>query len=556
METFKLVYKYIDTEVADYQVEPRSVPWLYDYWKTPLPQPISFSSLIAPLYALDTGARTVNSPYETLSLDGFVATRSSSAVSPVHAPNGGSSAGVSSMVPAPLPTLFRSRSPLVVDDVEPVENVARAPSESAASTPPSPDAWAFNGPSPTPSPGVPPAHDIIVSMSVSGVAPPLLLSSAGSESTVATPVPTIVAVSPSLGDSAKYREPTNLADPKSPCWSSVDVSRSSRQSWFLNLVVLITVQVVVTVYLSRYYALCSQQGPESPINPELAEIRDLMLQLEDISHILGDFGLSPRQLRDYIERAVAARDAPVQRTREQALEGRTELEASRAREPRSLDEAEPVVKVYRSTGTSPMVPSPAPSRTRSSWYSEASTSTRSDEPSGSSMSSDLPAGYVSRGPEDVFQGEGRMGSASDDSMDAACQYPRQWSPAQSSRTESAPSDERWGNTKRIEVNTSPLAHKSRVAGLMLDIPRRPSRIKLRSPGSSTQPSASGEESGSLEFEPDTTSSLAPAGRGPLSGVRYSPVLARPSAPEPDATIEVESSVTRRKREWLEKWAQR
>ncbi|QRV99580.1 hypothetical protein RhiJN_27599 [Ceratobasidium sp. AG-Ba] len=485
METFKIVYRYVETDLAEYKAEPQLAPWPYDYWNTPRQERVSLWSLVAPIHTPKTGAWTDFSPYETLSLDGFVPTRASSAVLPVHAFDAGP-----------------RWSSMVVDGFEPVEDVAPTPLDLAASTPLSPDAWAIIGPSPTPSPSVTPAHDVIVSMSVSDyMAPSLLLSSAGSESTVPTPVPTIAAASPSLARPANHKEPTDLAHPENP-----------RSSWL---------GVVVTVYLTRYR---SQKGPTVA---ELAEVRHLLIQLEDIPYILDDHGLSPQQLRAYIEMAVAAQVPP-------------------------LHEVEPPAKVYRSVATSPMVPLAAHSRTGLDSYSEVSTSKWSDEPSGSSMSSVQQAALV-RSAEDVFQGGRRQDSASDDSTDASGQYHRHWTPAQSSWTGSSFSDEIRGNAKRTEVNASPLAHKSRVTALMLDIPRRPSRIQLRSPGSSMRASSSVEESGSTELEPDTTSSPAPVRRGPLAGVGYSPVPARPSAPEPDTTIETENSVTVRKREWLDKW---
>ncbi|QRV85527.1 hypothetical protein RhiJN_13545 [Ceratobasidium sp. AG-Ba] len=564
METFKIVYRYVETDLAEYKAEPQLAPWPYDYWNTPRQERVSLWSLVAPIHTPKTGAWTDFSPYETLSLDGFVPTRASSAVLPVHAFDAGPSTGLSSMVYAPRPTLPRRWSSMVVDGFEPVEDVAPTPLDLAASTPLSPDAWAIIGPSPTPSPSVTPAHDVIVSMSVSDyMAPSLLLSSAGSESTVPTPVPTIAAASPSLARPANHKEPTDLAHPENPRSSWLGVFRSCQHSWLFNLAVSVTVQVVVTVYLTRYR---SQKGEvlnndlvddtykalSGPTVAELAEVRHLLIQLEDIPYILDDHGLSPQQLRAYIEMAVAARDAPVQETGHGVSESRTDQETSRMKEVPPLHEVEPPAKVYRSVATSPMVPLAAHSRTGLDSYSEVSTSKWSDEPSGSSMSSVQQAALV-RSAEDVFQGGRRQDSASDDSTDASGQYHRHWTPAQSSWTGSSFSDEIRGNAKRTEVNASPLAHKSRVTALMLDIPRRPSRIQLRSPGSSMRASSSVEESGSTELEPDTTSSPAPVRRGPLAGVGYSPVPARPSAPEPDTTIETENSVTVRKREWLDKW---
>ncbi|QRV85530.1 hypothetical protein RhiJN_13548 [Ceratobasidium sp. AG-Ba] len=522
METFKLVYKYVETDVVGYKAEPQFAPWPYDYWNTPRHEPTSLWSLVAPFYTPDTGVRTVYSPYGTLSLDGFAPSGPSSAVPPVHALDAGLSIGDWSMGYAPRPIPPRRWSSTAVGRFETAEDVVPAPSDLAASIP-SPDAWAFDGPSPTPSPGVTPAHGATVSMSVSDVAPSLLLSSAGSESAVATPAPTCEVAAPSLAQPADHK----LAIEPGP----VD-HRPGRGD--------------------GYYARFPQE-PESATAAELAEVRDLLVQLKDIQHILDQFGLSPEQLRDYIEAAVAAQDAPVQETSQRVLEGRPDHEASRAQEPRPLNEAEPVVEVHQSVVTSPMVPSPADSRTRPDSYSEASASTWSHEPSGSSMSSDLPAARVSSSPEDVFQGERPPVAGSDDSMDAAGQYPRHLSPTQSSWTGSSPSDEIWGNAKRIELNASPLAHKSTMAGLLLDLPRRPPRIKVRRSGPSVESSASIEELSSMDFEPDTTLSPVPAGRGPVSGFHYSPVLARPSAPEPDTTVEVENSVTVRKREWLDKW---
>ncbi|QRV78357.1 hypothetical protein RhiJN_06372 [Ceratobasidium sp. AG-Ba] len=153
-------------------------------------------------------------------------------------------------------------------------------------------------------------------MSVSDMAPLLPLSSAESESTVAIPAPTIAAVSPSPEESEDYRKPTNLADAENPRWSWLGVSRSFQQSWFLNWAVSITVQVIVTICLSRCYAHRSQQVKAS----------DNDLMVEDILYILDEFGLSPRQLWNYIKE-----------------EGQTGLEASRAREPRPLNGAEPPV---------------------------------------------------------------------------------------------------------------------------------------------------------------------------------------------------------------------
>ncbi|QRV93132.1 hypothetical protein RhiJN_21150 [Ceratobasidium sp. AG-Ba] len=191
-----------------------------------------------------------------------------------------------------LPTLYGRWSSIAVDSFKPVECVAPALSDLAASTPSSPDAWSIIGPSPMPLP--------TPSLST----PLLTLTPAGSESTVAIPAPTIAAVSPSLEESADYRNPTNLADAGSPC----------------------------------YYARRSQQGLESPRNPELMEF-------EDILYILDDFGLSHRQLWNYIKVVMATCDALVQETRQQASEGQTGLEASRVREPRPLNEAEPPVTV-------------------------------------------------------------------------------------------------------------------------------------------------------------------------------------------------------------------
>ncbi|QRV99583.1 hypothetical protein RhiJN_27602 [Ceratobasidium sp. AG-Ba] len=510
METFKLVYKYVETDVVGYKAEPQFAPWPYDYWNTPRHEPTSLWSLVAPFYTPTPVCGLFTVPTER--------SRSTDA---------GLSIGDWSMGYAPRPIPPRRWSSTAVGRFETAEDVVPAPSDLAASIP-SPDAWAFDGPSPTPSPGVTPAHGATVSMSVSDVAPSLLLSSAGSESAVATPAPT--------------------------CEVAAHPSRSRRIiSWLLSLALSITVQVVVTVCLSRYYARFPQE-PESATAAELAEVRDLLVQLKDIQHILDQFGLSPEQLRDYIEAAVAAQDAPVQETSQRVLEGGL-ITRPHARKPRPLNEAEPVVEVHQSVVTSPMVPSPADSRTRPDSYSEASAS-RSDMvarairlfhelgPAGSPRL-EQPRGCLPRGTAAV--------AGSDDSMDAAGQYPRHLSPTQSSWTGSSPSDEIWGNAKRIELNASPLAHKSTMAGLLLDLPRRPPRIKVRRSGPSVESSASIEELSSMDFEPDTTLSPVPAGRGPVSGFHYSPVLARPSAPEPDTTVEVENSVTVRKREWLDKW---
>ncbi|QRV93016.1 hypothetical protein RhiJN_21034 [Ceratobasidium sp. AG-Ba] len=469
----------------------------------PRPARASPWSLIHYIDPLDTGARAEYSPCAVLSIDDVTPTRLWTMTAPVQASNAGPSTGVESGPMSPLPPTSWSWTTTPVDELEPVSDAVPTPSLTAALVPGPPDAGAFGGPSLMLSTSVAPARDGVAGTSVSDLAPTLPLSSAGFECAVCTPAPPVMVVSPSPGEPAGYEPRTSLGRWEL-CRSWLGVGWASQWSWVLGTVASIAVQIAVTVYLSRLYFLRRRQGPEpSPIS-ELVQIRRLLEEFRDIRRILDEHNLEPAELRAYIGAASSARNTPVRGAARQVTEG-----PARRVAPPAQGLSPPVgfktsTTAHRSVGSSPIAretrieirPSPKmPTRTRSDGRFD-STQKLLDR--------------IRRISENVR----RIDQAIDELTEVRGEYHR---PGPVRPVQAEPPDPREAKktARRAELNTSPLAYKSRLPGvgpLALDPPHHPSRL-----GPTAVPRSNVEGSKPTAFHPPATSTPASARPGHPSG---------------------------------------
>ncbi|QRV78221.1 hypothetical protein RhiJN_06236 [Ceratobasidium sp. AG-Ba] len=437
----------------------------------PRPARASSWSLMHYIDPLDTGARAEYSPSAVLSIDGVTPTRLWTVTAPVQASSAGLSTGVESGPMSPLPTTSLSWTTTPVDELEPVSDVVPTPSVTAAVVPGPPDAGAFDGPSLMLSTSVAPARDGVAGTSVSDLAPTLLLSSAGFECAVGTPAPTVMIVSPSPGKPARYDPRTSLGRWEL-CRSWLGVGWASQSSWVLGVVASIAVQIVLTVYLSRLDFLRRRQGPEPSPIPELVQIRRLLEEFRDIRRILDEHNLEPAELRAYIGAASSARVFP----------------------PVGIETS---ATAHRSVGSSPIAretrietrpPPNMPTRTR---------------PDGRFDSTQKLLDRIRRISENVR----RIDQAIDELTEVRGEYHRP-GPVRPAQAELPDPREAKKTARRVELNTSPLAYKSRlprVGPLALDPPHHPSRL-----GPAVVPRSNVEGSKPTAARPPATSTPASA----------------------------------------------
>ncbi|QRV92006.1 hypothetical protein RhiJN_20024 [Ceratobasidium sp. AG-Ba] len=493
-ETLPGVYELAKTNVAEFKVQHSLAPWLRGEWPTPGLEGNPFQFLIDSFPFLDTGARTAPSPYTTRLLDGVTPTSSRSADVPVHAYNAGLSAGVPIIGPIPTATPHRLRSSVVTDELDPVPYAAPTPSVSAALAPTPPDEWAFDGPLPTHPNSVAPAHTSGVSTSVSEATPLLPQSSAGPECLVAAPVPTVAATSELFAERADLGQLERLDRPERYISAWFNISRAFERGWALSLVASIAVQVLVTAYLYRYYALrCTQNSEASPV--------------ETVVQILDQYNLSTEELRAHIEQAVSARTASVRDAGDQGTEDLAHAGARQA-QVTPLDENQSPVNIYRSVGVFPSVASTTRSQTGLHLHSATRTPSASDGPSVSGIDSVVLADRIRKISEDIRQDEQRLDQALDELVQLAGEFPRR-SFVLTAPTAQFGGREVRGNARRDEFNASPLAHRNGMLGRGLPTanpPHRGYRSEVRRPDVSVNPLAHVEEPGSMMFDPVATSS--------------------------------------------------
>ncbi|QRV92018.1 hypothetical protein RhiJN_20036 [Ceratobasidium sp. AG-Ba] len=526
-KTLPKVYKLVDNGVADFKVQSSLGPWLRGEWPAMELEGNPFQFLINPFPFLGTGARTDLSPYAMAWLDGVTPSSSWSAKAPVHAYNAGLSAGAPTTAPLPQATPSRPPSSAVPEELDPVEDASPAPSVPAASTP---DAWVLTDPSPTHSTSVVPAHTVGVSMSVSeSVAPLSPLSSAEPDCPVVAAVPTVAATVQPPAEQAIYGplESTERVDSDGVAW--FDTVRAFKHGWALCLVVLsIAVQVLVTACLHRHYAQRCIQGERADDDPGAAtykafsvpeassdqEIVELRLQLEGlgaIQHMLDDLKLSPEELRSHIQTASSARKAkaPVKVSKDLVRRAKR-----LAQLPLDESEADQSLEVPPSVASVSQLP--ARSIIRTPLVSNASVSV---------IDSARLAARILKISEDIRHGEERMDRAIEELVQVAAELPQR-TPARATPARPLASREIRGNAWRDELNTSPLAHKTRpraheVESSMIVPPRRRSRSEVGRPGPSVEPMMPRvQEPESMLFDPVATSSMV-RGR-----------LARPSVHDP------------------------
>ncbi|QRV93029.1 hypothetical protein RhiJN_21047 [Ceratobasidium sp. AG-Ba] len=591
-QTLEEVYESVNIKFVDYKVQPLLEPWIQGNWNTPRLEGTPFQFLTTPFYGLDTGAWTHRSPSVKFWLDAVTPTRSWLDVVPVHALNAGLSASTLTKYLTPL-TPHRFWSSVATDELEPVSYAGSTPSVPAAPTSTPPDAWTFDGPSTTHSPSVLPAHTTIVSVSVSEAAPPLLLSSAGPDCPMAAPTLPVAAMSQSLPEPADY-EPIESPETHGSPWP--DLSLDFQRGWVWGLVASIAVQVLVAVYLARFYVLRSRQGPEALTVEELVKVRLLLEELDR-------YGLSINEFRDHVRTASSARDARVREAGHDQVTEDLAHGGSRQAQAPPLDVAVPPAKAYRTVGVSPVVLSTAVNQTELHSRTDARALIASDGPNINTIDSAKLAPRILKVPEDTRTGEQRLDQALHERAKLASEYPAP--PAMA-----GPSGWREirANERRDEYNASPLAHRRKMSdrGLPTSDPSlRYRRTETRSSRPSTKPTANVEEPESTWFRPSAASTpvgdslrrisrasqrLTRASRGTLSskavtdiattldvseylgptkssrtgpapapgplsrqrsgGKLLKPPYSRPPAPQPDTGVQAENPVAAHKRDWL------